>query len=78
LIGLLCVVVDRYLGANQLSGTIPSVIGQLTALTVLYASSFCVECDDYLLDRSLHNNQLSGTIPSVIGQLTMLNYLLAS
>ncbi len=45
--------------ANQLSGTLPSEIGNLTHLDTLY----------------LRENQLSGTIPSEIGNLTQLSML---
>ncbi|KAJ7950811.1 Receptor protein kinase-like protein [Quillaja saponaria] len=44
---------------NNLSGSIPSSIGNLTMLTQLY----------------LHTNNLSGSIPSSIGTLTMLSQL---
>ena len=44
------------LGRNQLSGTIPAELGNLTRLISL----------------GLENNQLSGTIPAEIGNLTSL------
>ena len=44
---------------NQLSGTIPVELGNLTNLQLL----------------TLNNNQLSGTIPSQLGNLTNLQYL---
>ena len=44
---------------NQLSGTIPSELGNLANLTALW----------------LNNNQLSGTIPSELGNLANLNHL---
>ena len=47
------------LGYNQLTGSIPSEIGNLTNLTSLY----------------LNNNQLTGSIPSEIGNLTNLTFL---
>ena len=48
-----------WLRNNQLSGPIPSELGQLTALEVMY----------------LGDNELSGPIPSELGQLTGLRYL---
>ena len=45
--------------SNQLSGTIPTQLGQLTNLQYL----------------NLNNNQLSGTIPVELGQLTELTDL---
>ena len=48
------------LSENQLSGTIPAEIGNLTSLTDLF----------------LGRNQLSGTIPVEIGNLTSLEHLL--
>ena len=50
---------DLYLYSNQLSGIIPSQLGNLTNLIGLY----------------LYSNQLSGTIPSQLGNLTNLTYL---
>ena len=47
------------LGYNQLSGTIPSELGNLTNLT----------------DLGLSDNQLSGIIPSELGNLTHLKWL---
>ncbi|KAI8822813.1 hypothetical protein BJ741DRAFT_86809 [Chytriomyces cf. hyalinus JEL632] len=44
---------------NQLTGTIPTELGQLTSLTQLYLSS----------------NQLTGSIPTELGRLTSLNTL---
>ena len=48
-----------WLWNNQLTGQIPSEIGNLTNLNDLY----------------LHDNQFSGRIPSEIGNLTNLSYL---
>ena len=47
------------LSDNQLTGSIPSEIGNLTNLTMLY----------------LYSNQLTGEIPPEIGNLTNLTYL---
>jgi Leucine-rich repeat (LRR) protein len=58
---LLCLIVSffRRLSGNNLTGTVTSEIGKLTALTYLY----------------LHNNDLNGTIPSAVGNLNKLQYL---
>ena len=53
-------VTELALYSNQLSGSIPSEIGNLTALTEL----------------SLPSNQLSGPIPPEIGNLTALTHLI--
>ena len=45
---------------NDLAGNIPSQLGELTGLTILYLS----------------NNFLTGSIPSEIGELTGLSQLL--
>ncbi len=49
-------VVDLVLSSNQLSGTLPVELGNLTGLQTLY----------------LDSNQLSGPIPSQLGNLTAL------
>ena len=50
-------------GANALTGSIPSEIGNLTALKVLDLSN----------SRSHGFNALTGTVPSEIGNLTALS-----
>ncbi|KAK3281086.1 hypothetical protein CYMTET_11104, partial [Cymbomonas tetramitiformis] len=47
------------LSRHSLTGTLPSQLGQLTAVTYLY----------------LHYNSLTGTIPSQLGQLTAMTTL---
>jgi hypothetical protein len=48
------------LGSNQLSGSIPSELGNLTELKLF----------------NVYNNQLSGNIPEELGDLTKLEYLI--
>lgn len=50
------------LNNNQLSGTLPSELGNLSELTALY----------------LYNNQLTGSVPTTLGNLTKLNHLALS
>ncbi len=52
-------VIGLYLRDNQLSGQVPSELGNLTNLTELF----------------LHNNELSGAIPPELGNLTNLRFL---
>jgi hypothetical protein len=75
-----------YLQNNQLSGTIPASLGNMTALTYL-----CVCMRDEPIMRCtteqsappvhvcsyLGGNQLSGTLPASLGSLTGLVYLCA-
>lgn len=65
----------RLLFNNQLSGTLPLSVGQLTALTILYDAVEVVFRYPHGLDRhrSFYNNLLVGTIPTQIGQLVALN-----
>jgi Leucine-rich repeat (LRR) protein len=51
--------VDLHMENNDLTGTIPSELGQLTQLETLF----------------LHENALTGTIPSWLGQLSLLKQL---
>ena len=68
---------------NQLSGTIPVEIGNLTSLKILditrnqLSGTIPVEIGNLtsLSYLSLSGNQLSGTIPVEIGNLTSLSYL---
>jgi hypothetical protein len=63
---------------NQFSSSIPSTIGQLTALTALYVVMLTVQCQTHVSGfarRGLSGNQLTGSIPSTIGQLTALTFL---
>ena len=74
----------RDLSANQLSGTIPSSIGNLTKVQSLYVPS-CIQfhqqthisltLSTICMFRYLSQNQLSGTIPSSIGNLAQLQTL---
>ena len=52
-------VLELRLDSNQLSGSIPEELGQLSSLSMLW----------------LHNNQLTGTIPTELGNLTNLRWL---
>ena len=90
---LVLLFVDRNLGANQLSGTIPSIIGSLSNLQSLYEHylfpastlsnhsstlSKLVDVLEFVANSDFQNNQLSGTIPSTIGSLTDLEFLYES
>ena len=71
------------LNENQLSGTIPGEIGNLTSLKYLWlhdnglSGTIPAEIGNLtsLLELELSGNQLSGTIPAEIGNLTSLGYL---
>ena len=75
---------NRSLDFNQLNGIIPSTIGALTTLEILYEwketfveqSLFVwIFVVDYSLFRSLYHNQLTGFIPSTIGLISSLGRL---
>ena len=88
---ILCVILFRFLYSNQLSGTIPSSIGNLAQLGYLYVDSWFhfqqqthIKTHSFnpnfsilrmIMFRLLEDNQLSGTIPSSIGNLTQLQVL---
>jgi hypothetical protein len=60
----------RTLSTNQFNGSIPTQIGQMTALTHLCDAEFVID-----FRASLTPNQFNGTIPTQIAQLTGLIYL---
>ncbi len=76
-------VVHLVLGNNNLSGSIPTRLSQLTNLTGLYLSNneltgtIPVELGQLtnLTGLNLSNNELTGTIPMELGQLTNLTRL---
>ena len=77
----------RWLYDNQLSGTIPSSIGNLAQLFQLYVQSrFQFHQQSHIITNSFnqtslflfrwfYDNQLNGTIPSSIGNLAQLRSL---
>lgn len=65
----------RYLHSNQLTGPIPSTIGQIKALNFLFVvfdDSSVIRIHSSCFSRHLYDNQLVGPIPSSIGQLARL------
>ena len=76
----------RWLSSNQLSGSLPASLGQLTALRYLYPSlprPMGGDCDPSHGAsvwpegglRNINTNQLSGSLSSCVGQLTALQSL---
>jgi len=76
-------VTQLYLGGNGMSGSLPPMIGNLTALTTLEmpANSLTGNLPGEIFDLTaltsirLNSNQLSGSIPSTVGQLASLSVL---
>ena len=76
-------VIELNLSFNQLSGTLPAALGQLTQLQKLHLSSNQLSGPipaelgrlSQLRFLYLNDNQLSGTLPMALGQLTQLQRL---
>lgn len=72
---------NRRLDYNQLSGTIPSALGNLPTLINLYCPWHFASLQTNMKNsskkkkRDLHTNQLSGTIPSTLGVFAKLSSL---
>ena len=75
---------NSLLNENQLTGTIPDVLGDLDELTELYVwfSIWLFPLSLYWLssskNRGLGENQLTGSIPDIIGHLAKLSSLYVS
>ena len=76
-------VTELQLGGNNLNGTIPTVVGDLTELTLLWLQNNILRGNipaevgslTNLEDLRLEQNSLSGEIPSTIGNLENLSRL---
>ena len=69
-------VCGRYLYQNSLSGTIPTEIGMLTKLTLLYATLLHFSFIDsmnlfFFFQRGPNQNNLTGTIPTIISTIKL-------
>ena len=81
---------NRWLSTNDLTGSIPSELGMLSALVDLYVSLlphicflsfvvlFLVFLNHNFNNRWLSTNDLTGSIPSELGNLSNLTYLYVS
>ena len=81
---------NRWLNSNDLTGSIPSELGMLSNLSLLYVSllphicffSFVVLFFVFLNhnpnNRALNDNALTGSIPSELGNLSSLTILYVS
>lgn len=63
----------RNLSVNKLTGPIPSTIGELTALRILYVVLIFLCRRAHIACRQLFVNELTGQIPTTIGRLTRLS-----
>mmetsp|Transcript_45036 Transcript_45036/g.103971 ORF Transcript_45036/g.103971 Transcript_45036/m.103971 type:complete len:125 (-) Transcript_45036:365-739(-) len=65
------------LNSKSLTGTIPSELGGLTALTKLWLYQISLDGPIFPALMLLHKNLLTGTIPSALSGLTVLASLCA-
>ena len=71
---LLSKLVNFQVYSNQLTGTIPSFIGQMSSLSYLFLFNNLLNGKDFFVFLAIIF--FLGTIPSVLGQLTKLNQLM--